>query len=123
MGRFSKEVEPVERAFFRLKLNPGFEEEYDRVHRELWPPVLDAIRASGIKTYSIFRDGTELYFYIEAEDFQEAMAFLEQDPEHARWNQVHGRFFEPSRGPKPGEAEFSRVPEVFRFDAGPEAGN
>jgi L-rhamnose mutarotase len=107
----------VERAFFMLRLNPGFEEEYDRVHEEVWPSVLDAIRDCGIKTYSIFRDGTALYFYMEAEDFQESMEILSKDPEHMRWNQVHGHFFESKFSSASGDSGFLLFPEVFRFQA------
>ena len=107
----------MERAFFLMELNPGFEDEYDRVHEAVWPSVLEAIRESGIKTYSIFRDGTTLHFYVESEDFQKSMEYLGKDPEHSRWNQVHRHFFASTMGPTSGEAAFAVFPEVFRFVA------
>ncbi len=114
----------MERAFFKLRLNPGFEDEYDRVHKEVWPSVLRALGECGITNFSIFRDGTTLYFFMEAEDFRGAMKVLNEDPEHTRWNEVHGHFFESALSPTSGDAEFPLVPEVFRFEAGsPDSGN
>ena len=107
----------MERAFFTLRLNSGFEDEYDRVHKEVWPSVLQALGDCGIANFSIFRDGTTLYFFMEAADFRRSMRILNEDSEHTRWNQVHSHFFESPVSPTSGDAEFPLIPEVFRFEA------
>ncbi|MBQ37764.1 MAG: hypothetical protein CME04_15365 [Gemmatimonadaceae bacterium] len=99
---------------------PRIQREYDRSHREIRRSVLDAIRASGMKTYSISQDGTNLYFCDEAEGFRDSMAVLKQDPEQARRNQAHDHCFESAWGSKSGEAEFARFPEVSRLEVGSE---
>jgi|TARA_B100000315_G_scaffold244696_1_gene269723 hypothetical protein len=73
-----------------------------------------------MKTYSISRDGTNLYPYIGAEDLHDSMAFLKQDPEQACRNQAYDYCFESAWGSKSGEAEFARFPEMSRLEAGPE---
>ena len=41
---------------FRMKLLPGFEEEYERRHREIWPELLTLLKERGIMEYEIYLD-------------------------------------------------------------------
>ena len=41
---------------FKMKLFPGFEEEYKRRHDELWPELQELLKLTGISEYSIFLD-------------------------------------------------------------------
>ncbi|SFT50589.1 L-rhamnose mutarotase [Algoriphagus locisalis] len=41
---------------FRMKLIPGFEEEYERRHREIWPELVTLLKNTGIIDYQIFLD-------------------------------------------------------------------
>lgn len=41
---------------FRMKLFPGVIEEYKRRHDEIWPEMLDMLRAYGASDYSIYHD-------------------------------------------------------------------
>lgn len=52
---------------FKMKLYPGFEEEYERRHNELWPEMREMIHTHGGKNYSIFldRETLTLFGYIE----------------------------------------------------------
>src|SRR2546430_5078905 len=52
-------------------------EEY---HRAVWPEVLEAIKRSGISRYFIFRDGLDLFHFIECDDYDRAIAQLAKDP-------------------------------------------
>jgi len=69
----------------RTRIKPGSEERYEEYHRAVWPDVLRAIRQAGITKYLIFRDGLELFHYIECEDYDRAVAELAQDPTSMRW--------------------------------------
>ena len=55
---------------FKMKLYPGFEEEYERRHNELWPEMREMIHTHGGKNYSIFldRETLTLYGYIEIDN-------------------------------------------------------
>lgn len=55
---------------FKMKLNEGMAEEYERRHNELWPEMIDMIHQYGGKNYSIFLDEetNTLFGYIEIED-------------------------------------------------------
>ena len=46
----------MKRIAFKMKLKPGFKDEYIRRHNAVWPEVADLIRRAGISDYSIFLD-------------------------------------------------------------------
>ncbi len=77
----------MERLCFTFALAPGMEDEYDRRHAEVWPDVLDAIRAAGFSNYSLFRRGTEVIAYAECRPtIEAALALLEQSQANAHWS-------------------------------------
>ena len=41
---------------FKMKLYPGFAEEYEKRHNELWPEMADMLHEYGGHNYSIFID-------------------------------------------------------------------
>jgi L-rhamnose mutarotase len=67
------------------RLKPGSEERYEEYHRAVWPDVLEAIRRAGITKYVIYRDGLDLFHYIECADYDRAIAELADDPVNIRW--------------------------------------
>ena len=69
----------------RTRLKPGSEERYEEYHRAVWPAVLDEIRRAGITKYVIFRDGLDLFHYIECDDYDRAIAQIARDPTSVRW--------------------------------------
>ena len=46
----------MERFAFKMKLKPGFKEEYRKRHSEIWPELSALIRLTGVCDYSIFLD-------------------------------------------------------------------
>ena len=71
----------MQRIAFIMHLNDEADaEEYKRRHDEIWPEMLDALRKAGIHNYSIYRQGTTLFAYLECEDFQRMAATLRDDP-------------------------------------------
>jgi len=44
------------RSAFKMKLKPGFRDEYKKRHDEIWPELKELLTASGISDYSIFLD-------------------------------------------------------------------
>jgi L-rhamnose mutarotase len=69
----------------RTRLKAGAEERYEEYHRAVWPEVIDAIRHAGIRRYLIFRDGLDLFHFIECDDYDRAMAEIAKDPTSMRW--------------------------------------
>jgi len=48
---------------FRMNLNPGQAEEYRKRHDEIWPELIDALRAAGVQDYRIFLDPESLALF------------------------------------------------------------
>src|SRR5258708_27248683 len=63
----------------------GVEASYVEDPRGVWPDVLAGIRKAGITKYVIFRDGLDLFHYIECDDYDRAIAQLAQSPLNQRW--------------------------------------
>ena len=67
------------------RLKPGVEERYEEYHRAVWPEVLEGMRGVGITKYVIFRDGPDLFHYIECDDYDRAIAELARSPLNQSW--------------------------------------
>jgi len=79
----------MDRAVFYLRIFPGTEAEYDRRHAEIWPELVDEIRESGLRNFSGFRRGTDVWYYTEVEpgtDVETAFAVHGPKPANQRWN-------------------------------------
>ena len=74
-----------------LKDSPGIIDEYERIHADPWPVVLDKGREAGIKRILIYRYGRQLFMLLEADDdfdietgMDEALAC----PEMIKWDKL-----------------------------------
>jgi L-rhamnose mutarotase len=74
-----------ERVGLHTRLRAGAEDAYDELHRAVWPDVLAAIERVGITRWLIFRDGLDLFHYVECDDYEAAIAELAGDPVNVRW--------------------------------------
>jgi L-rhamnose mutarotase len=56
----------MESVAFKMKLKPGFEEEYKKRHDEIWPELSKELIKAGVSDYSIFLDEeTNILFAIQ----------------------------------------------------------
>jgi len=46
----------VKRVAFKMKLLPGFKEEYKKRHNAIWPELKELLHKAGIRDYAIFFD-------------------------------------------------------------------
>jgi L-rhamnose mutarotase len=102
----------TQRTAFVLRVKPDKIDEYVEAHRHVWPEMLDALRAAGIRNYSIFRNDTEMFGYFESEDPEAAAAFMSTQDVNTRWQDAMAELLEervPGEGPTPLE-------QVFRLD-------
>ncbi len=102
----------TQRTAFVLNVRADKTEEYVRAHREVWPEMLDALRNAGVRNYTIFRQGNQMFGYFEADDLAAAGRYLAAQDVSARWQDAMAEFLEervPDSGPPP-------LAEVFRLD-------
>lgn len=51
------------RHAFKMKLKPGFEDDYKKRHDAVWPAMLQTLKAAGISDYSIYLDNETLTLF------------------------------------------------------------
>ncbi|SHE99310.1 L-rhamnose mutarotase [Kaistia soli DSM 19436] len=75
-----------ERIAFRMKVHPGRIAEYKKRHDEIWPELVDALRAAGITDYSIWHDPeTDCLFATLIRSDDHTMADLPKTDANKRW--------------------------------------
>ncbi len=111
----------VQRFGAVIGLRPEKKDYYIQLHANTWPGVLEQIRRSNIRNYSIFLAELEgklyLFAYYEyvGEDFEADMAKMAADPETQRW----WKETDPCQIRLPGTPEgkwWMPIPEVFHTD-------
>ena len=112
---------PVKRFGSVIGLNPEKEQYYRELHANVWPGVIDRLRKSNIRNYSIYMTEIEDKKYLFStfeyvgQNFESDMQAIADDPDTQRWwketdpcqNQL------PSR--KPG-ANWSDMEMVFLME-------
>jgi L-rhamnose mutarotase len=104
----------MERIGFCMRLLPGAEAEYRRRHAAVWPDLLADLRASGARNYSIFIRGSDLFAYLEVEDFGRFTEQMATSEANERWQAEMASLIDPLTDPATGFHQ--RVEEVFHLD-------
>jgi L-rhamnose mutarotase len=106
----------MQRVCFQLQVKPDRMAEYRERHDAVWPEMLDALRASGWRNYSLFLSTTGMLIgYLETDDFGAALRDMEQTDINARWQAEMGEFFEDLEGRRPDEGLLV-LDEVFHLE-------
>jgi L-rhamnose mutarotase len=102
----------TQRSAFVLRVRPEKIDEYVEAHCSVWPEMLQALRDAGIRNYSIFRDGNQVFGYFEADDLERAAEHLAAQEVCTRWQDAMAVLLEervPDGGPP-------ALEEIFRLD-------
>lgn len=103
----------MERVCFLLQVKRERLEEYKERHRAVWPDMLEALRETGWRNYSLFlRPDGLLVGYLETDDFAAAQRAMAETEVNGRWQAEMAEFFEVGR---PDEG-LIRLDEVFHLD-------
>jgi L-rhamnose mutarotase len=102
----------TQRSAFVLTVRPERIDEYVEAHRAVWPEMLDALRDAGVRNYTIFRHGNEMFGYFESDDLEAASRHLAGQPVVTRWQDAMAELLD-SRVPDDGPPALE---EVFRLD-------
>lgn len=102
-----------------LGVRPERLAEYRRHHAAIWPEIAAAIRAAGIRNYSIFQHGGQLFAYYEyvgpSAEYAARMAALAAAPRMREWWDL----MEPMQVPRADRAPgtwWTDMEEVFHLD-------
>jgi L-rhamnose mutarotase len=107
----------MKRVGFLLKVKQDKIAEYKKHHEAVWPEMLDALRRTGWRNYSLFmRDDGLLFGYFEAEEsFAASLAGMEKEPINLKWQEFMAPYFESLGGARPDES-MVELAEVFHTD-------
>ena len=78
----------MERYAWKAIVKEGKIDEYVKRHNEIWPELVDVLKAAGIKNYTIWNVGNELFGYYECEKgVQFAADTQAKSPVVDKWNE------------------------------------
>ena len=78
----------MEKYTWKARVVKGKEGEYEKRHAEIWEEMKAVLKSAGIKNYTIWRAGEELFGYYECEKGAEYAAKIQRESETvARWNE------------------------------------
>jgi len=76
----------MEKIAFKMTLNPGMAEEYQRRHDAIWPDLVELLHEAGVSDYSIFLDEeTNTLFAVLWRREDHAMDALPASPVMQKW--------------------------------------
>lgn len=107
----------MKRVGFILKVKEDLIEEYKEHHKNVWPEMLEALRATGWHNYTLFmREDGMLFGYFETpESYAAAQAAMADTDVNQRWQDKMSPYFEIPEGAHPDEL-FIELEEVFHLD-------
>ena len=92
----------MRRFAWKARVLPGMLDEYIRRHDEIWPEMTAVLNEAGIRNYTIWSVGDELFGYYECGDIAFASRVQAESPVVARWNEymrdVMRMEFDPATG-------------------------
>jgi L-rhamnose mutarotase len=108
-------VSASRRVCFTMRLKPERVGDYLATHAEVWPEMLKALRETGWSDYSLFvaEDEGLIIGYLETDDFDAALAAMEERPVNAKWQAGMAEFFE---GDVAADSTMRRLTEYFHLD-------
>ena len=82
------------RVAWTARLRPDKVEAYVEAHAKVWPDVLDAIRAAGIRDYSICLWGDCVFAQYETDDHEASLRIEDAAEATQRWRALMREYFE-----------------------------
>ena len=105
----------MEKYAWKAIVLEGKLEEYKRRHDEIWQEMKDVLAEAGIRNYTIWNVGQELFGYYECEKGVEFAARVQNEsPVVARWNEYMKDVMVMEADPETGAQP--KLDCVFTFD-------
>lgn len=104
----------MDRIGFGMRVLPGAEEEYRLRHAAVWPEMLAALKSAGCQNYTIFIRGSDLFGYLEVDDFEQFRETMDRQPVNDRWQSEMAALIDPLIDPATGFHQ--RLEEVFHLE-------
>ncbi len=104
----------MQRVCFTMRLKPERVDDYLAAHETVWPEMLDALTETGWSDYSLFvdRDAALVVGYLETDDFERAVAAMNERQVNARWQATMAGFFAEEAA---ADSSMKRLTEYFHL--------
>ena len=89
-----------------LKNDATLIDEYERHHKNVWPEILDSLKAAGIEQMEIYRTGNRLFMIIDASDIFSLEKMSMSDPANQKvqeWEALMWKYQQALPQANPGE--------------------
>jgi len=103
----------MERYAWKATVLPGMLDEYVKRHDEIWPELKEVLASAGIRNYTIWNVGNELFGYYECDSVAEAGRVQAESAVVDRWNLYMNDVMVMERDPVTGAQP--RLKQVFLF--------
>lgn len=104
----------MKRRAFKMKLKPGYEQEYENRHNTIWPELVKLLSKAGISDYSIFLDNETLtLFAVQKLSDDNTANAIANEAVMRRWWDYMADIMECNPDNSPVECELK---EVFHID-------
>lgn len=104
----------MERYAWKATVLPGMLPEYIRRHDQIWPEMEDVLTQAGIRNYTIWNVGDQLFGYYECPSVEFAAKIQAESPVVARWNVYMKDVMVMDTDPETGAQPLMK--QVFLFD-------
>lgn len=105
-----------------LDIKPDGLEEYKKHHKNVWPPVEQALKEAGLTNLSIFVFGTRMFYYAEflyekdgEKEFEEAMKIYATKPRVKEWEELQHSYQSQLVGSS-GDVWWQKCEEIYHLD-------
>ncbi|MGN6540567.1 MAG: L-rhamnose mutarotase [Ginsengibacter sp.] len=89
-----------------LKNDPELIQQYEQIHKEVWPEIISFIKESGIENMEIYRYETRLFMLMDVNDdfsFEKKNEMDKQNKKVQQWEKFMWEYQQPLPGSAKGE--------------------
>ena len=104
----------MERYAWKATVKDGMLDEYIHRHDNLWPEMKEMLRDAGIRNYTIWNVGNELFGYYEGDSIQTASQVQSNSEINAKWDVYMKDVMVMERDPVTGAQPLLK--QVFLFE-------
>ena len=104
----------MQRYAWKATVKDGMLEEYIRRHDHLWPEMKEMLKEAGIRNYTIWNVGNQLFGYYECDSVEHAAKVQASSPINAQWDEYMKDVMVMEKDPVTGAQPLMK--QVFLFD-------
>lgn len=104
----------MERYAWKATVKDGMLDEYIKRHDEIWEEMKDMLHEAGIRNYSIWNVGNDLFGYYECDSIEKASLVQANSSINAKWDEYMQDVMVMTKDPVTGAQPLLK--QVFYFD-------